>query len=142
MLSEPLSSSLVRRALAGGREPASAEDQPTLEAIQGAVSEATGVGREQLVSALRTPRVAHARQLAMYLSRELTSASLARIAGAFERDHTTVLHAVKVVQSRLEPGSETLDAVHRSRVLLGMSPGGRDHVHHEGDRPQPSSTPG
>ena len=56
----------------------------------------------------------------MYLARELTSLSLAEIARAFDRDHTTVMHAIRAVSDRLEPGSETAAAIHRIHVDLGM----------------------
>jgi chromosomal replication initiator protein len=61
----------------------------------------------------------------MYLSRELTSLSLAQIAREFDRDHSTVLHAIRTVSTRLEPGSETSDAIHRVRESLGTSGGDR-----------------
>ena len=43
----------------------------------------------------------------MYLARELTDLSLAEIARGFDRDHTTVLHAIRRCRARLEPGSDT-----------------------------------
>ena len=126
MLSEPLSTPLVGRAL-GTRRPQAAltpggASPPTVEAIQDAVASVVGVSRSDLVSTRRTPHVARARQLAMYLARELTSLSLAQIARAFDRDHTTVLHAVRAVEKRLEPGSETSAVVGKAHRLLGSSP--------------------
>jgi chromosomal replication initiator protein len=55
----------------------------------------------------------------MYLARELTPLTLTEIARGFDRDHTTVLHAVRSVSARLEPGSETAETVHRVRAALG-----------------------
>ena len=52
----------------------------------------------------------------MYLARELTALSLAEIARGFDRDHTTVLHAIRSVDGRLEPGSETAEAIHSVHV--------------------------
>ena len=50
----------------------------------------------------RTKGVAFPRQVAMYLSRELTDASLPRIGEEFGgRDHTTVMHACDRVKSAL-----------------------------------------
>ena len=72
------------------------------------------------------PAIARARQLAMYLARELTDLSLAEIARGFDRDHTTVLHAIRQVSSRLEPGSDTAVAVHRVRAALGKATGEDD----------------
>jgi len=123
MLGEPLAPSLVQRALNRGRPlPAAAADAgvaPSIEAIQEAVCSVLGVSREDLLSPRRTPRVVRARQLAMYVSRELTQHSLMDIARRFGRDHTTVVHAVRTVSRRLEPGSETATALHRVRLTLG-----------------------
>jgi chromosomal replication initiator protein len=121
LLSEPLSMPLVRRALGpeAGSEPPVGSEPPTLDAIQEAVCAAEGVGLDQLRSPQRSSRVVHARQLAMYLARELTPLSLTEIARGFDRDHTTVLHAIRVVSGRLEPGSKTADSIHRVRATLG-----------------------
>ena len=80
-----------------------------------------GVPRPSCAPRSRTPRVAQARQVAMYLARELTGLSLAAIARSFDRDHTTVLHAVRAVNGRLEPGSDTSTAIHRVRSTLGRA---------------------
>ncbi len=46
-------------------------------------------------------QISRARQLAMYLTRELTDLSLPEIARAFNRrDHTTVMHAIRRVEER------------------------------------------
>jgi chromosomal replication initiator protein len=126
ILSEPISERLVHRAL---RSPAdvdamqSVASAPSVNAIQEAVSTVLRIPRAELLSSRRTPRVARARQLAMYLTREMTSLSLAQIAREFDRDHSTVLHAIRVVDKRLEPGSETADAIHRVQVNLRMPTG-------------------
>jgi chromosomal replication initiator protein len=66
----------------------------TIEEILCATCEHFGVSTEELLSSMRSPRVAWPRQVAMYLSRELTGASLPAIGRSFGgRDHTTVLHA-------------------------------------------------
>ena len=67
--------------------------------IQEAVCSELGVSRDLMLSASRTADVSRARQLAMYLTRELTELSLPAIAREFNRrDHTTVLHAIRRVQ--------------------------------------------
>jgi chromosomal replication initiator protein len=120
LLSEPLSMPLVRRALGeSGGAPGAAAEPPTLAAIQEAVCAVHGLTRQELVSPRRSARVVRSRQLAMYLARELTPLSLTEIARGFDRDHTTVLHAVRSVSARLEPGSETAEAVHSVRAALG-----------------------
>jgi chromosomal replication initiator protein len=81
--------------------------------IQDAVASRLGVPIEKILSPSRTAPVARARQLAMYLARELTDLSLPAIARAFNRrDHTTVIHAIrKVERSALEDAtvSRTVD---------------------------------
>ena len=127
LLSEELSMPLVRRALdpAGGSAAERAEP-PTLTAIQDAVCEAEGLTLDELLSPRRSTRIARARQLAMYLARELTPLSLTEIARGFNRDHTTVLHAIRTVSARLEPGSKTAESIHRIRATLGREHFARD----------------
>src|SRR5262245_29470879 len=97
-----LTTATVDRALPPGELPSAAPGAP-LEPrrIQEAVAARLGLRLDQLLSASRTATVAAARQLAMYLTRELTDLSLPAIADAFNRrDHTTVLHAIRKVESR------------------------------------------
>jgi len=97
-----LTTATVDRALPPGELPSAAPGAP-LEPrrIQEAVAARLGLRLDQLLSASRTATVARARQLAMYLTRELTDLSLPAIADAFNRrDHTTVLHAIRKVESR------------------------------------------
>jgi len=127
VMSEPITKPLVEKALRPGSSGVARDDAgvaPSMAAIQEAVSSVLGVPRSDLVSARRTARIARARQLAMYLARELTSLSLAQIAREFDRDHTTVLHAVRSVSKRLEPGSSETEAIHRIKADLGKTSGG------------------
>ena len=71
-----------------------AAPEVTIARIQEAVSQRFGVTHDELVSPRRSQAVAYPRQVAMYLSRELTDASLPKIGREFGgRDHTTVIHA-------------------------------------------------
>ena len=66
----------------------------TTEVIQDVVSSFFKIKREELLAKKRTRNVTYPRQIAMYLCRELTEASLPRIGEVFGgRDHTTVIHA-------------------------------------------------
>ncbi len=66
----------------------------TITRIQEAVSDRFGLSIVELCSQRRSQAVAYPRQVAMYLSRELTDASLPKIGKEFGgRDHTTVIHA-------------------------------------------------
>ena len=76
---------------------------PGLEAadVQRAAAERLGISVDAILSPSRTAPVAKARQVAMYLTRELTELSLPAIAAAFNRrDHTTVIHAIRKVERR------------------------------------------
>jgi chromosomal replication initiator protein len=75
---------------------------PGVEQIQRLVADRLEVPVDEMLSrSRRAAPVARARQLAMYLSRELTDLSLPAIASAFNRsDHTTVMHAIRRVEER------------------------------------------
>ncbi|MSO95040.1 MAG: chromosomal replication initiator protein DnaA [Thermoleophilia bacterium] len=73
----------------------------TINRIQETVSDRFGLSVLELCSQRRSQAVAYPRQVAMYLSRELTDASLPKIGKEFGgRDHTTVIHATTKI-SRL-----------------------------------------
>jgi chromosomal replication initiator protein len=96
----PITAALADEVLTGlypetapGRGPG---ERPTVASVQDATCELFGLTREELLAADRTPRVAWPRQLAMYLAREHTGATLPAIGSAFGgRNHTTVLHACR-----------------------------------------------
>ena len=74
----------------------------TVQAIKAMVCEEFGVTPEEIESAGRTARVCNSRQVAMYLCRQHTESTLARIGDAFGgRDHTTVAHALGAIERRL-----------------------------------------
>jgi chromosomal replication initiator protein len=74
----------------------------TIPRIQEAVSERFGLTVPELISQKRSHAIAYPRQIAMYLSRELTDSSLPKIGREFgNRDHTTVIHATRQITSRI-----------------------------------------
>jgi chromosomal replication initiator protein len=75
----------------------------TIEQIQRKVAEHFDVRVADMTSKRRPASIAFPRQVAMYLARELTKASLHEIGDAFGgRDHGTVLHACKLVKQRMK----------------------------------------
>ena len=75
----------------------------TVEQIQRKVCDFFNLKLTDLKAKNRTKAVAFPRQVAMYLARKLTHASLAEIGRAFGgKDHTTVLHAVDKISALLE----------------------------------------
>ena len=70
----------------------------SIERIQTAVTERFGLSMEELCGDRRSQNIVYPRQVAMYLSRELTDASLPKIGREFGgRDHTTVIHATSKI---------------------------------------------
>ncbi len=79
-----------------------ARNSVTIEQIQRRVAEHFDVRLADMTSKRRPANIAFPRQVAMYLARELTKASLNEIGEAFGgRDHGTVLHACKLVKKRM-----------------------------------------
>ena len=71
----------------------------TIDEIIRKVTDHYGVNLTDMLSARRSRSIARPRQVAMYLSKKLTSKSLPEIGRRFgKRDHTTVIHAVKKIE--------------------------------------------
>ncbi|SDT93624.1 chromosomal replication initiator protein [Verrucomicrobium sp. GAS474] len=75
----------------------------SIDVIQRKVAETFDIRLADMTSKRRPASIANPRMIAMYLSRRLTSNSLAEIGEAFGgRDHGTVLHAQKTVEARMK----------------------------------------
>jgi chromosomal replication initiator protein len=91
----------IQGALPGEAIPEPTGPHPDALEIQQAVSQRLGVTLDSMLSPTRAAPIARARQIAMYLTRELTDLSLPAIAAVFNRrDHTTVMHAIRKVDRR------------------------------------------
>ena len=105
----PASAALVRETL---RDLPDADTPVSVATIKQVVSEAFGIPVLELESAKRSQAVVAPRQLAMYLCRELTDATLPAIGREFGgRDHTTVLYAVQKISNRLHHDRREYDQV-------------------------------
>jgi chromosomal replication initiator protein len=83
-----------------------------IEAIQKKVAEHFDIRLADMTSKRRPENIAFPRQIAMYLSRELTESSLNTVGEAFGgRDHGTVLHACRLVKDRMEVDSSVRQTV-------------------------------
>ena len=70
----------------------------SIQRIQETVSERFGLSLNELSGEKRSQNIVYPRQVAMYLSRELTDSSLPKIGKEFGgRDHTTVIHATSKI---------------------------------------------
>ncbi len=86
----------------------------TIDTIQKAVATEYDIRLADMTSKRRPENIAFPRQVAMFLSRQLTESSLSVIGEAFGgRDHGTVLHAVRLVKDRME-----VDPAIRQRVAM------------------------
>ncbi len=88
----------------------------TIDEIQKKVAEYFNISVKEMQSSRRARTVARPRQIAMYLAKQLTSRSLPEIGRKFDRDHTTVMHAVRKVEELiLEDKSlaENIDSLRR-----------------------------
>lgn len=81
----------------------SPKKSPDVKTIQRAVSQHFGIPVETLKAKTRISRVVRARQVAIYITRELTDSSLVQIGKNFGgRDHSTILHACKKIERELQ----------------------------------------
>lgn len=91
----------------------------TIEEIQKQVAEHYNVRLSEMHSARRARAVARPRQVAMYLSKQLTSRSLPEIGRKFGgRDHTTVMHAVRKIDELRAGDNEFAEDVELLRRML------------------------
>jgi chromosomal replication initiator protein len=75
------------------------ERRVTIDAIQKAVAERLQIRQSQLKEKSNTKKVVFPRQIAMYLAKELTNASLPEIGRAFGgKHHTTVIHSIQKIE--------------------------------------------
>ena len=96
---------------------------PRISEIQYAVAQHFGVPMIEMVSHRRARRVARPRQVAMYLSRELTPLSLPAIGRHFgNRDHTTVMHACRRIEGLKDIDADLAYAVADLAIVLSGDP--------------------
>ena len=95
----------------------------TVSEIQMATCKYFGLSTDELLSSGRSARIAWPRQVAMYLSRELTDESLPSIGRHFGgRDHTTVLHAWRRTTARIADDDASREAVEKLCSQLSSAP--------------------
>jgi chromosomal replication initiator protein len=91
----------------------------TIEEIQKKVAEHYNIRQTEMTSARRARAVARPRQVAMYLSKQLTTRSLPEIGRKFgNRDHTTVMHAVSRITELMQADGDFAEGVELLRRTL------------------------
>ena len=91
----------------------------TIEKIQNVTSNFFTINLDEMLSQRRSRPLARPRQVAMYLAKKLTTRSLPEIGRKFaNRDHTTVIHAVKTIAKLMEGNDELKKNVEEIRSII------------------------
>ncbi|MBH91019.1 MAG: chromosomal replication initiator protein DnaA [Candidatus Marinimicrobia bacterium] len=91
----------------------------TVDKIQNIVSNYFNIQLSEMLSQRRSRPLARPRQIAMYLAKKLTTRSLPEIGRRFaNRDHTTVIHAVKTITRLSEQDDEMKKNINQIKSLL------------------------
>ena len=119
----PVTAELAEEVL-GGLYPDLRPRARSVEEIQRRICQDFEISLDDMLSHSRAAGLTWPRQVAMYLTRELTDATLPAIGRAFGgRNHTTVLHACKRTAARIAEDRDAYDTVRR---LAGELRGGTD----------------
>jgi chromosomal replication initiator protein len=118
LTAKPLTADLIESVIPRSARPPSTP----VEEIQQRVCASFGVSREQLLGSSRAAVPLRARQVAIYLTRELTDLSLPQIGRLYGgRDHSTVLNSIRRAEARFGDDaalaarvSELRDSIHSS----------------------------
>ena len=91
----------------------------TVDKIQNTVANFFNIPLAEMLSQRRSRPLARPRQMAMYLAKKMTTGSLPEIGRRFaNRDHTTVIHAVKTITRLSEKDDEMKKNIDQLRSLL------------------------
>lgn len=93
-----------------------------IEEIQRIVSQHFDIPDDMLRAKTRKKEIAYIRQLAMYLTKELTKYSLTTIGLHFGgRDHSTVIHAIQCIENQIKRDKKVRDDVETLKSKIEMS---------------------
>ncbi len=97
------------------------QERLSIEQIQRTVAEFYDIRVADMSSKRRPQSIAMPRQVAMYLSRELTQHSFPTIAEAFSKNHATVLHACRLIGGRVGQDEDLRKSITAIQQKLGRS---------------------
>ena len=90
------------------------ENKVTIDLIQTLVCKYFKISKNEMLSSRRSRYLARPRQIAIYLTKILTSKSLPEIGREFSnRDHTTIIHSVKTIEKLKENDSSMVDNINK-----------------------------
>ncbi len=120
LTAKPLSPELIDAVIP--QRSRSSESSP-VEEIQQRVSSAFGISRAELIGATRAANPLRARQVAIYLTRELTDLSLPQIGRLYGgRDHSTVLNSIRRAEARFGEDAALAARVEKLRAAIHIPP--------------------
>ena len=94
----------------------------SVDSIQNAVATYYNVTVKDILSEARPQNIVTPRQVAMFLSRKLTTLPLLQIGNCFKKKHATIHHALKTIQDRLANEPKLRNDISEITVKLGRSP--------------------
>jgi chromosomal replication initiator protein len=116
LLAKPLSSELIAEVIPRSTRSAQAT---SVEEIQQQVAERFGISRAELIGTSRAATPLRARQVAIYLTREMTDLSLPQIGRLYGgRDHSTVLNSLRRVEASLGEDEKLTERVAELRTAI------------------------
>jgi chromosomal replication initiator protein len=122
LLAKPLSSELIAEVIP--QSPRSAQ-ATSVEEIQQQVAERFGISRAELIGTSRAATPLRARQVAIFLTRELTDLSLPQIGRLYGgRDHTTVMNSLRRVEAKLGEDAALSTRVDELRTAINSPTAG------------------
>ncbi len=122
LTAKPVSAELVDAVIPRTSRP---RDVNPVEEIQTRVSAAFGISRAELVGSTRAAAPMRARQVAIYLTRELTDLSLPQIGRLYGgRDHSTVLNSIRRIEARCDEDTQLATRMEELRAAIHSGSGG------------------
>lgn len=115
LMAKPLSSELIAEVVPRSR----ARQATSVEEIQQRVAERFGISRAELVGSSRAATPLRARQVAIFLTREMTDLSLPQIGRLYGgRDHSTVLNSLRRVEASIAEDADLAEQVQELRGAI------------------------
>jgi chromosomal replication initiator protein len=119
LTAKPLSAELIDSVIP---KRSGTPQQTPVEEIQQRVASAFGISRAELVGSSRAGTPLTARQVAIYLTREMTDLSLPQIGRLYGgRDHSTVLNSIKRAEARVDVDAQLATRVDELRTAIHSS---------------------
>ncbi len=94
---------------------------PSIDAIQHAVASEFGIRVADLATRNNSRKIALPRQVAMFLAKKMTGATLSMIGKAFNKHHTTVLHSIKRIEQSIVTDKRLSESIHSIKQTLDGS---------------------